>query len=46
VRLTENNFSPSGEAHVAGEDNAAVFGALLGLSSAEIRDLADRKVLR
>jgi crotonobetainyl-CoA:carnitine CoA-transferase CaiB-like acyl-CoA transferase len=46
VRFTENSFAPDSEAHVAGEDNEAVFGGLLGLSSAEIRDLADRKVLR
>jgi benzylsuccinate CoA-transferase BbsF subunit len=46
VRLTENGFSPAGEAHVAGQDNDAVLGEILGLSSAEIDDLAERQVLR
>ena len=46
ARLTEHGFEPSGYAHVAGEDNETVLGELLGLSSAAIRDLAERKVLR
>jgi hypothetical protein len=32
--------------HAAGEDNEAVFGELLGLSSAAIKDLTEREVLR
>jgi hypothetical protein len=44
--LTEHGFERSGYAHVAGEDNEAVLGELLGLSSEAIRDLAERKVLR
>jgi crotonobetainyl-CoA:carnitine CoA-transferase CaiB-like acyl-CoA transferase len=46
VRLTQQGFQPSGVAHFAGDDNEAVLGELLGLSSAAIRDLAERKVLR
>jgi crotonobetainyl-CoA:carnitine CoA-transferase CaiB-like acyl-CoA transferase len=46
VRLTERRFQPRDEAHVAGEDNEAVFGEILGLSRDEIDDLTDRKVLR
>ena len=36
----------AGVAHLAGEDNEAVLGELLGLSTDAIRDLAERKVLR
>ena len=46
ARLTDHGFEPSGDAHVAGEDNETVLGELLGLSSEAIRDLAERKVLR
>ena len=46
VRLTENGFTPPGVTHVAGEDNEAVLGDILGISSVEISDLVDRKVLR
>ncbi|MSP41017.1 MAG: CoA transferase [Deltaproteobacteria bacterium] len=46
ARLTEHAFFPGKMAHVAGEDNEAVLGELLGLSSETIRDLAERKVLR
>jgi crotonobetainyl-CoA:carnitine CoA-transferase CaiB-like acyl-CoA transferase len=46
ARLTEHGFEPSGVAHLAGEDNEAVLGELLGLSTDAIRDLAERKVLR
>jgi crotonobetainyl-CoA:carnitine CoA-transferase CaiB-like acyl-CoA transferase len=46
VRLTENDVSRNEFVHTAGEDNEAVFGELLGLSSAQIKDLADREVLR
>ena len=46
ARLTQHGHQPSGAAHGAGEDNEAVCGELLGLSSAAIRDLVERKVLR
>jgi formyl-CoA transferase len=46
VRLTEHGYPPGGMAHSAGDDNEAVFGEILGLSGAAIRDLAERKVLR
>jgi crotonobetainyl-CoA:carnitine CoA-transferase CaiB-like acyl-CoA transferase len=46
VRLTENQFSPSGAAHQAGDDNEAVFGELLGLSIETINELKERDVLR
>ena len=46
VRLTERGFTPSGEAHTAGQDNDAVLGEILGLSKAEIRDLTDRQVVK
>src|SRR6476660_927696 len=46
VRMTEAGFAPSGKAHAAAQDNEAVLGELLGMSSAEIRDLMDRQVLR
>jgi crotonobetainyl-CoA:carnitine CoA-transferase CaiB-like acyl-CoA transferase len=46
VRLTESDFTAKDEAHFAGEDNEAVFGELLGLSMAQIKELAEREVLR
>ena len=46
VRLTEQGYTPRGFAHVAGEDNEAVLGELLGMSGAEINDLTERNVLR
>ena len=46
VRLAEAKVVTEEFAHTAGEDNEAVFGELLGLSSAQIKDLADREVLR
>jgi benzylsuccinate CoA-transferase BbsF subunit len=47
VRLTEGDaFSRDEFAHSAGEDNEAVFGELLGLSSAQIKELTKREVLR
>jgi crotonobetainyl-CoA:carnitine CoA-transferase CaiB-like acyl-CoA transferase len=45
VRLTEHGFTPHGFTHTAGEDNEAVLRDFLGMSSAEISDLVDRKVL-
>jgi crotonobetainyl-CoA:carnitine CoA-transferase CaiB-like acyl-CoA transferase len=45
VRLTEHGFTPRGFTHTAGEDNEAVLRDFLGMSSAEISDLVDRKVL-
>jgi len=46
VRLLEHGFRAPGDAHAAGQDNEAVLGEILGLSSAEILDLSDRRVLR
>jgi crotonobetainyl-CoA:carnitine CoA-transferase CaiB-like acyl-CoA transferase len=46
VRLTQHGHTPRGDTHVAGEDNEAVLGEILGMSGAEIRDLIDRQVLR
>ena len=46
VRLTEQGYTPRGFAHVAGEDNEAVLGELLGMSGVEINDLTERNVLR
>jgi crotonobetainyl-CoA:carnitine CoA-transferase CaiB-like acyl-CoA transferase len=47
VRLTEGDAVSRKEfAHSAGEDNEAVFGELLGLSSAQIKELTEREVLR
>jgi len=46
VRFTESHQTGTGIAHSAGDDNEAVFGQLLGLSSAQIKDLIDREVLR
>jgi crotonobetainyl-CoA:carnitine CoA-transferase CaiB-like acyl-CoA transferase len=45
LRLTEHGFTPRSFTHTAGEDNEAVLRNFLGLSSAEISDLVDRKVL-
>jgi benzylsuccinate CoA-transferase BbsF subunit len=46
VRLRETAVSREEFVHTAGEDNEAVFGDLLGLSSARIKDLTEREVLR
>ena len=46
VRLSAKQFSPSGAAHQAGDDNETVFGELLGLSKAQISELTEREVLR
>lgn len=46
VRFMETKASLKEEARSAGEDNEAVFGELLGLSSAQIKDLTEREVLR
>ena len=46
ARLTESGFTAKDEPHSAGEDNEAVFGELLGLSMAQIKELAEREVLR
>jgi hypothetical protein len=42
----EHQFSPSGAAHQAGDDNEVVFGELLGLSREKINELKEREVLR
>jgi hypothetical protein len=39
-------FSRDEFAHTAGEDNEAVFGELLGMSTATIAELKEREVLR
>ena len=46
VRLSEAGFAPVGKAHAAGQDNEMVLGEILGMSNNEIRDLADRQVLK
>jgi crotonobetainyl-CoA:carnitine CoA-transferase CaiB-like acyl-CoA transferase len=47
IRLTEGDaFSRDEFAHRAGEDNEAVFGELLGLSRAQLKELTEREVLR
>lgn len=46
ARLSHNRTVTDGPVHVAGEDNEAVLGEILGLSAADIRGLYDRKVLR
>jgi crotonobetainyl-CoA:carnitine CoA-transferase CaiB-like acyl-CoA transferase len=46
VRVANQAPAPRGFSHVAGEDNETVLGEILGLSGEEIRDLAERQVLR
>jgi crotonobetainyl-CoA:carnitine CoA-transferase CaiB-like acyl-CoA transferase len=46
VRMTERPFMPKDEAHLAGEDNEAVFGELLGLSKETIKEMTEQDVLR
>jgi crotonobetainyl-CoA:carnitine CoA-transferase CaiB-like acyl-CoA transferase len=46
VRLSYSKFKPKNEAHCAGDDNEAVLGELLGMSSEQIADLKRREVLR
>jgi crotonobetainyl-CoA:carnitine CoA-transferase CaiB-like acyl-CoA transferase len=46
ARLSHNRVIADSPAHVAGEDNEAVLGELLGLSAEDIRGLYERKVLR
>ena len=46
VRLAASDASRDEIVHSAGEDNEAVFGKLLGMSSAQLKDLTAREVLR
>lgn len=46
ARLSHNRVIADGPAHVAGEDNEAVLGGVLGMAAENIRGLYDRKVLR
>ncbi|HEU4339968.1 MAG TPA: CoA transferase [Candidatus Binatia bacterium] len=46
VRLKESDVTRPETVHQAGEDNEAVLGELLGLSTVQIKDLAQRQVLR
>jgi benzylsuccinate CoA-transferase BbsF subunit len=46
VRMTETPFIPKDEAHLAGQDNEAVFGELLGLSKEKIKEMTEQGVLR
>jgi crotonobetainyl-CoA:carnitine CoA-transferase CaiB-like acyl-CoA transferase len=46
LRMANNQFTPSGAAHQAGDDNETVFGELLGLSKVQIAELTEREVLR
>lgn len=45
VRLSETPGSVRHQAHAPGEDNEAVFGELLGMSLAKIKELREREVL-
>ena len=46
VRFASQSAAPEAYTHVAGEDNEAVLGEILGMSAEEIRDLTERQVLR
>ena len=46
VRSSDAKFAQKEQAHFAGDDNEAVFGELLGMSSRQIADLRQRDVLR
>ena len=46
ARLGHNRMVTDGPVHVAGEDNEAVLGEILGMSAEAIRGLYDRKVMR
>jgi crotonobetainyl-CoA:carnitine CoA-transferase CaiB-like acyl-CoA transferase len=46
VRLQSEPMARDEWVHSAGEDNEAVLGGLLGLSTAQIQDLTERDVLR
>ena len=46
VRSSEAKFTGAEQARFAGDDNEAVFGELLGMSSQQIADLRQREVLR
>ena len=46
VRLKATQVCRNEIVHTAGEDNEAVLGELLGMSSAQIKDLTERQVLR
>jgi benzylsuccinate CoA-transferase BbsF subunit len=46
VRLTDSPATREEIIHTAGEDNEAVFGELLGLSTEKIKELIEREVLR
>src|SRR5437870_4761040 len=46
VRLNEARLSREEIVHTAGEDNEAVFGQLLGLSTEQIKAFTEREVLR
>jgi len=46
VRLRGTKMSADEFVHTAGEDNETVFGEILGLSSAQIKELTEREVLR
>ena len=45
VRLSETSGSVRHQAHSPGQDNEAVFGELLGMSTAKIKELGEREVL-
>jgi hypothetical protein len=46
VRAANHAAAPDSFSHVAGEDNEAVLGEILGMSREEIHDLTERQVLR
>jgi benzylsuccinate CoA-transferase BbsF subunit len=46
IRSSHSKSKPKNEAHLAGEDNEAVLGEILGMSSEQIADLKQREALR
>ena len=46
VRMTDRPFIPKEDAHLAGEDNEAVFGELLGMSQAQIKEMTEQGILK
>jgi crotonobetainyl-CoA:carnitine CoA-transferase CaiB-like acyl-CoA transferase len=46
VRMTERPFIAKHETHLAGEDNEAVLGELLGVAKAKIAEMTEQGVLR
>jgi crotonobetainyl-CoA:carnitine CoA-transferase CaiB-like acyl-CoA transferase len=45
VRLSATPAAARDQAHSPGQDNEAVFGEILGMSTSKIKDLIEREVL-